>query len=81
MIKVIAFQREGKTIIAQVFLTTREPSETGNGRQVVFFCKDETGHKYRVPRSEVVFYGNRVPKSLKKKDRKPKAKKRKDKVS
>ena len=52
--KTIIFRRE-KPIVAEIFLTITEP--LGNSREVVFFCKSKDGHKYRVPKSEVVMMG------------------------
>ena len=57
MNKIILFPR-GKTIIAaKITKTVLEPLDTGNGRQVVFFCQDKAGKRYRVPKSEVIAMG------------------------
>jgi hypothetical protein len=63
--KIILFPR-GKTIIAATIIkTVLEPLDTGNGRQVVFFCQDKTGKKYRVPRSDVLVMGKSKTKARK----------------
>lgn len=52
----VAFQRNGKTIIAQVYKTYMEPQ--GDGKYLeVLFCEDSSGSRYRVPRNEVIVKG------------------------
>jgi hypothetical protein len=53
----IAFQRNGRTIIAQVYKTYFEPQ--GNGYLEVLFCEDSSGSRYRVPRNEVIVQGRK----------------------
>lgn len=57
MTPAIAFQREGRNILAEVIGTNIEP--LGNTRQVVFFCRDSEGNRYRVPKSEVIVQGRK----------------------
>ena len=64
----IIIQRGGKRILADIIQTVLEP--LGNSRQVVFFCKSKDGHKYRVPKSEV------VARCVSKPENKPKEKKK-----
>ena len=61
----IIFQRQGKNIIAKIIGINLEPLDTGNGKQVVFFCQDSGGKRYRVPKSEVIAKGVK-PRSKKK---------------
>lgn len=57
MNKIILFPR-GKTFVAATVINTvLEPLETGNGKQVVFFCQDKAGQRYRVPKSQVQSMG------------------------
>lgn len=61
MTRTILFPR-GKTIIAATIIKTAiEPLETGNGRQVVFFCQDKAGKRYRVPKSDVFITSESKP--------------------
>jgi len=53
----IIFKRNGQNIIAKIFKTTIEPLDTGTGKQVVYFCQDSEGKRYRVPKSEVLIKG------------------------
>jgi hypothetical protein len=54
----IAFQRNGRTIIAQVYSRYLEPQ--GNGEYLeVLFCEDSSGSRYRVPRNEVIVQGRK----------------------
>jgi hypothetical protein len=69
----IIFKRNGQNIIAKIFKTTIEPLDTGNGKQVVFFCQDANGRRYRVPKSEVLILGKQS--KLKEKKTKKKARK------
>ena len=69
----LIFQRQGKNIVAKIIGINLEPLETGNGRQVVFFCQDKSGRRYRVPKGEVVLTSS-SPQS------KPKSKKKARKV-
>lgn len=50
----IVFARRNKFIHAEVIGTTIESLDTGHGKQVVFFCRDESGKLYRVPKREAV---------------------------
>ena len=50
----IVFVRQNKFITADIISTTTEPLDTGHGKQVVFFCRDESGKLYRVPKREAV---------------------------
>lgn len=52
MKQTIMFPRGNVHVVANVIKTVLEP--LGNTRQVVFFCQDKAGRKYRVPKSEVV---------------------------
>lgn len=51
MPKIIMFLRNKTYVAAKIISTTIEP--LGNSRQVVFFCQDVSGKRYRVPKSEV----------------------------
>ena len=51
----IIIQRGSKRLIVDIFNIVIEP--LGNSRQVVFFCRDKMGNKYRVPKSEIVVKG------------------------
>jgi hypothetical protein len=53
MTKVIAFQREGRIIIAQVYSTFMERQKDGRYMEV-FFCKDSAGIRRRVEKSDVM---------------------------
>jgi hypothetical protein len=61
----LIFQRQGKNIVAKIIGINLEPLDTGNGKQVVFFCEDSGGKRYRVPKSEVIAKGVK-PRSKKK---------------
>lgn len=65
MNKIILFPRGKTTIAATIIKTVLEPLDTGNGRQVVFFCQDKNGKRYRVPKSEVLLMGNSKTKARK----------------
>jgi len=54
-VQTIMFRKGKLCLVADVFNVVIEP--LGNSRQVVFFCKSKDGHKYRVPKSEVVMMG------------------------
>jgi len=56
-LKQLIFQRQGKNIVAKIIGINLEPLDTGNGKQVVFFCEDSDGKRYRVPKSEVIAKG------------------------
>lgn len=75
MTKVIAFQREGKTIIAQVYSRYMEPQNDKRYLEV-FFCEDSDGRRYRVEKPDVLLSGNKLPKSMKKKQPKRNKKKK-----
>jgi len=66
----IAFQRNGRTIIAQVYKKYLEPQ--GDGKYLeVLFCEDSSGSRYRVLRNEVIIQGRKKQvKSKKKKGKK-----------
>lgn len=49
----IMFRRGDKCLVAEIFQTIIEPLDETN-RQVVFFCRDKLGNRYRVPKGEVV---------------------------
>lgn len=51
--RTIMFKRNNLCYVAEVILTVIEPLDD-NKRQVVFFCQDKSGNRYRVPKSEVV---------------------------
>ena len=53
----LIFQRQGKNIVAKIIGINLEPLDTGNGKQVVFFCEDSGGKRYRAPKSEVIAKG------------------------
>lgn len=57
MTQSIIFKRDNKNVIAKIIGINIEPLDTGNGKQVVFFCKDSNGRKYRVPKNEVIAKG------------------------
>jgi len=64
--QIIIFPRGKVFIAAKIIKTAIEPLETGNGRQVVFFCQDKSGRRYRVPKSMVVTISNCEPREKKK---------------
>lgn len=65
----------GKTFIAATIIKTAiEPLDNSDERQVVFFCQDKTGQRYRVPKSEVIAIGAR-PIAAKPKGKKARGKK------
>ena len=70
MTQTIIFKRSNQNIIAKIIKTTTEPLDTDKGKQVVFFCEDSTGKRYRVPKSDVIITGRQRPKEKKKKWRK-----------
>ena len=51
--KIVMFPRGSTYVAAKIIKTVIEPLETGNGHQVVFFCQDVSGRRYRVPKSQV----------------------------
>ena len=53
MTRTIMFKRDKVFIVADIFQTVLEPLDDKK-RQVVYFCRDSSGKKYRVPKSEVV---------------------------
>lgn len=65
----IMFRRGDKCLVADIFQTIIEPLDEHN-RQVVFFCRDKLGNRYRVPKSEVVMRTEIKPAKSKKKKRK-----------
>ena len=65
MTPVIAFNREGRNIAATIIKTAIEPLDNSNERQVVFFCQDKAGKRYRVPKSEVLLMGKSKTKARK----------------
>ena len=65
MTTAIAFQRKGKTIVAQIYSRYMEP--LGNKRyQEVFFCEDKAGSRYRVLRNEIIAQSKIEPRDKKK---------------
>ena len=50
--KQIIFHRQGKNIMAKIISINIEPLDNADSRQVVFFCQDSDGRRYRVPKSE-----------------------------
>jgi hypothetical protein len=65
----IAFQRNGRTVIAQVYSRYLEPQ--GDGKYLeVLFCEDSSGSRYRVPISEVIVQGRKKQVKAKKKGKK-----------
>jgi hypothetical protein len=69
----LIFRRDNQNIIAKIISVNIEPLDTGNGKQVVFFCQDANGRRYRVPKSEVLILGKQS--KLKEKKTKKKARK------
>ena len=61
----VIFKRNNQNIITKIISINLEPLDTGNGKQVVFFCQDSDGKRYRVPKSEVIAKGVK-PRSKKK---------------
>ncbi len=57
MTPAVAFRREGRTIIGQVYSRTVELLD--GKYQEVLFCKDGNGSRYRVPKSEVLVMGRK----------------------
>jgi len=55
--KIILFPRGKTTIAARIIKTVLEPLDNSNERQVVFFCQDSDGKRYRVPKGEVIAKG------------------------
>ena len=53
----IIFQRQGKNIVAKIISTNIEPLDDADSKQVVFFCEDSGGKRYRVPKGEVIAKG------------------------
>lgn len=62
----IIFQRNNQNIIAEIISTAIEPLESNNSKQVVFFCQDTDGKRYRVLKDEVIVIGKSKAKSKKK---------------
>lgn len=71
MIKVIAFQREGRLIIGQVYSTFMERQRDGRYMEV-FFCQDSDGIRRRVEKPDVLLSGTKLPKSMAKAPKKSK---------
>ena len=61
----IAFLRNGRTIIAQVYSRYFEPQADKRFLEVLF-CEDSSGSRYRVLRSEVIAQGRKPMKKDKK---------------
>lgn len=57
MTSTLIFRRGSQNIIAKIISVNIEPLDTGIGKQVVFFCQDSSGKRYRVPKSEVIAKG------------------------
>lgn|GEM_PF-3914362 len=66
----IMFHRGKICLVADIIQTVLEPLD--DKRQVVFFCRDKSGNKYRVPKSEVVLQGASKPERGKKDKKKRK---------
>jgi hypothetical protein len=66
------FRRDNVPIVGRIIKTVTEPLDASKGRQVVFFCQDKAGKRYRVPKTEAVMCG-----TARKEDTKCKHKKRK----
>lgn len=49
----VIFQRNNTYIQAKIIKTVTEPLDS-KGRQVVFFCQDSAGNRYRVPKSQLI---------------------------
>jgi hypothetical protein len=64
-LKQIIFHRQGKNVMAKIISINIEPLDNADSRQVVFFCEDSGGKRYRVPKSEVIAKGVK-PRSKKK---------------
>lgn len=62
----IIFHRQGKNVMARIINTVLEPLDNSNSRQVVFFCQDSDGKRYRVPKSEVIVTGRKPKKKARK---------------
>lgn len=62
----IVFMKNNKAIVAKIIATVTEPLETSDTRQVVFFCKDKDGNKYRVPKNEMLARSANVKNNRKK---------------
>ncbi len=58
--------RNNKLIAAEVFNVVIEPLDNSHSRQVVFFCKDKDGNKYRVPKNEMLARSANVKNNRKK---------------
>lgn len=59
MTKIILFPR-GKTFVAATIIkTVLEPLDNSDKHQVVFFCQDKDGQRYRVPKSQVALMGSK----------------------
>ena len=61
----LIFQRQGKNIIAKIIGINLEPLDNADSKQVVFFCQDSLGKRYRVPKSEVIVTGRKPEKKKK----------------
>jgi hypothetical protein len=59
MPKSIAFRREGRVIIAEVYSRYMEPLGKHTGYLEVLFCQDSDGHRYRVLKSDVLMSGTK----------------------
>lgn len=68
MTQSLIFRRANQNIIAKIISTNIEPLDDADSKQVVFFCQDLTGKRYRVPKSEVIAKG--IKSKSKKKARK-----------
>ena len=78
MTKTIMFRRDNVPIVGRVIKTVIEPLGASNGRQVVFFCQDKAGKKYRVPKTESVMCGKTRREDIKCNHKKRKKQPRKD---
>jgi len=70
----VLFVRNGLPIQAKIIKIVTEPLDNSDKRQVVFFCQDNNGKRYRVPRSEII--AKVVTEKTLKEDKKNKTKKK-----
>lgn len=77
MTKVIAFYREGRLIIGQVYSTFMERQRDGRYMEVLF-CQDSDGIRRRVEKRDVLLSGTNLPKSMAKAPKKSKRRRERD---
>lgn len=70
----IAFNRDGKTMIAEIYNYILEPLDAGgkHKHQLIYFAKDKDGKRYRVPKSDVLIQSSSRAKKVKPKCKKTK---------